>query len=436
MGRRHVIVGNGPAGVSAAQSIRSLEPSAEITIVGEERVGFYSRPGLAYLLTGTIPESQLFSRGDREYTRLGIRRKIARVVALEPREHQICLADGSAVGYDRLLLAMGAQALRPPLPGIDLEGVVTLDNLEDARRILRLARRTKTAVVVGGGITALELAEGLAAQGVSTHYFLRKDRYWGNVLDAHESAMVESRLKEKGIRLHRRTDLAAVVGRGRRVAGVEMTDGRQLDCGMVAVAIGIQPRVDLAKEAGLAVGRGIWTDEYFRTSETDIFAAGDVAEVFDPATGSRVLDSLWSVAIEQGRSAGVNMAGVREVYPRPTPFNVTRIGGLTTTLIGAVGTGREDGDLVALSRGDSDAWREETDAFSLEAEAEVSRVRVLVGDRRIVGAVVMGDQALSRPLQHLIRNQVDIRPVRDRLIREPGSLAAVLRSFEGAPRAG
>jgi len=435
MARRFVIVGNGAAGLSAAEAIRSLDSSAEISIVSEERLGFYSRPGLAYLLTGTIPESHLFSRPEADYKRLGLRRVVGRGTRLDLRSHQIHLENRTALAYDRLLLAVGARAVRPDVPGIDLEGVVTLDTLDDARRILRLARKAKAAVVVGGGITALELAEGLNAQGVETHYFLRKDRYWGNVLDVGESTLVESRLEEEGIRLHRRTDLAAVVGRGRSVAGVETTDGRRLACGMLAVAIGIQPRLDLARDAGLAVGRGTWTDEYFQTSDPDVFAAGDAAEVFDPATGDRVLDSLWSIAIEQGRAAGANMAGVHEPYRRQVPFNVTRIGGLTTTLIGAVGTGKDDGDLVALARGDSDAWREHTDAFAVESEAEVSRVRVLVGERQLVGAIVMGDQALSRPLQHLIRERVDIRPVRDRLLREPQSLPTILGAFAKASHA-
>ncbi|MBF8257332.1 MAG: FAD-dependent pyridine nucleotide-disulfide oxidoreductase, partial [Anaerolineales bacterium] len=174
MTRRYVIVGNGPAGLTAAETIRRHDAAGEITIIGDENVPFYSRPGLAYLLTGTIPEKQLLSRPDSDYARQRLQRKVGRVQAIDPRGHQITLADGRSLAYDRMLLAIGARALRPEIPGIDLEGVVTLDNLEDARRILRLARRAKRACVVGGGITAVELAEGLAAQRVETHYLMRK----------------------------------------------------------------------------------------------------------------------------------------------------------------------------------------------------------------------------------------------------------------------
>jgi NADPH-dependent 2,4-dienoyl-CoA reductase/sulfur reductase-like enzyme len=427
--RHYLIAGNGPAGAAAAAAIRARDPAGAITIVGDEKAPFYSRPGLAYLLAGTIPERQLFSRsvdGDR---RLEIRRATARIERLDVAGHAISLADGRTLVYDRLLLAVGARALRPAVPGIDLAGVVTLDSLEDARGILRLARRARRAVVVGGGITALELAEALAAQGVETHYLMRKDRYWGNVLEPDESELVEARLEQEGVRLHRQVEMQRVLdGRG-RVAAVELSGGRRLSCDLLGVAIGIQPRLELAVSAGLATRRGILTDEFFRTSDPDVFAAGDVAEVMDPARGEHVLDSLWSVAIEQGRAAGANMAGAGEPYRRSVSFNVTRIGGVTTTLIGAVGSGRSDEDLVSLSRGDSQSWREQAQAFALVSDAGVSRLRVLIGKERILGAVVMGDQSLSRPLQHLIRERVDIRASREQLLTAGLELPLVLEGL-------
>jgi NADPH-dependent 2,4-dienoyl-CoA reductase/sulfur reductase-like enzyme len=213
------------------------------------------------------------------------------------------------------------------------------------------------------------------------------------------------------------------------VVAIETRGGARLPCDLLAVAIGTQPRLDLARQAGLATGRGIWTDDTFRTSDADIYAAGDVAEVLDPGTGERVLDSLWSVAIEQGTAAGENLCGVGQPYRREAPFNVTRIGGVTTTLIGAVGSGARDEDLVTLSRGDSQAWRERLDAFAVVSDAGANRLRVLLGADRIVGAVVMGDQTLSRPLQHLIRGRIDIRPVRDHLIQRPSEVIQVLKGF-------
>lgn len=422
MTRTYVIIGNGPAGATAAETVRRLDATADIRIVGDEAVPFYSRPGLAYLLTGTIPERLLFSRPDGEYAQLRIDRSVGAVTGIDPERHRIELATGPSIDYDRLLIAVGARALRPDVPGIGLEGVMTLDNLEDARRIIRLARRARQACVVGGGITALELAEGLCARGVETHYLMRGERYWASVLDQQESVFVEARLAEEGIRVHRGLELSGVVGHRGRVAAVELRDGSTMRCDLLAVAVGIEPRLELAREAGLETARGIWTDSTFRTSDPDIFAAGDVAEVLDAATGTRACDSLWSVAIEQGRLAGESLCGGRVQYRRAAPVNVTRIGGIATTLIGGTGGGGRDADLLTLARGDSTAWRDRLDAFTAATEAGVDRVRLLLGDDRIVGAVVMGDQTLSRPLQHLIRDRTDIRAVRARLAARPSDV--------------
>lgn len=418
MPTRYVIVGNGPAGATAAQQIRERDATADIQIIGAERHAFYSRPGLAYYLTGQVPEGALFSRPDKEYKRAAIKRMTATVRAVNPAKHLIELADGHTMPYDRLLLSVGAKAVRPALPGMDLEGVVTLDNLDDARHIIKLAKKAKRAVVVGGGITAVELAEGLAANHVRVQYLMRGDHYWSSVLADHESELVEARLQLDGIAIHRNVEIGRVIGdRHGRVVGVETKNAHLIACDMVAVAVGTQPRLELAQQAGLQTGRGIFTDEYLRTSEPDIYVAGDAAEVLDPATGRRGLDSLWSVANAQGRIVGANMTGEsRSFAPRLAPFNVTKIGGITTTVIGAIGAGGRDGDLVALARGDSNAWREQLEGFAIQDDGGADHLRLILGDKRILGAVVMGDQSLTRSLLHLIRSQADIGAVYERFV--------------------
>ena len=426
MADRIVIVGNGPAGLTAAETIRALNPTADIVVVNGDTHGFYSKPGLAYLLAGLVPQPRLFSRSEKDMADAQIRVVPGRAVRVSPADHRVVLAGDTTLPYDCLLLALGATAVRPDIPGISLPGVVTLDSLDDARLILNLAEGATTACVVGGGITALELAEGIASRGVETHYLMRGERYWASVLDPHESAMVEARLAHEGVNVHRGVELESVVAANGRVAAVVTRTGHRLPCDLLAVAIGIEPRIDIAREAGLATGRGIWTDAMLRTSDKDIFAAGDVAEVLDPTGARRSLDSLWSVAIAHGHIAGANMCGGSEVYRRPAPFNVTKIGGIMTTLIGAVGTGGREGDLVTLARGDSSLWRERLDGFAVAADTGDNHLRLVLSEDRILGAVVMGDQALSRPLQHAIREGLDISAVRGRLKEHPAAVAQVL----------
>jgi NAD(P)H-nitrite reductase large subunit len=327
-----------------------------------------------------------------------------------------------------LLLATGSLAARPPLPGVDLDGVVKLDDLDDARRILKRCRRGRTAVVVGGGITALEIVEGLRARNVRTHYFLRGERYWSNVLDETESRIVEHRLQEEGVQIHPHTELAEILGKRGRVAGVLTQDGHRIDCALVAIAIGVRPRIELAEGAGLETERGIQVDEYLQTSAADVFAAGDAAQVLDPLAGKSVLDTLWGVAVTQGRIAGRNMAGQAMPYHKAVPFNVTRLAGLTTTIIGTVGRG-SDKDLLGIARGDSETWRQLPDALVAQYAFDVNRLRVLVGEHSLLGAIVMGDQTLSLPLYHLVTRQADITPIRDPLLEPSARLGDLIASF-------
>lgn len=432
--RRYVIIGTGAAGLSAAETIRRQDPAAEILPFSEEPHGFYSRPGLAYYLTGELPEAQLFPFSTGDLSRLDINLRHERVVRIHPDRHQVALASGRLVPYDRLLIATGASAVPGKAPGMDLEGVVKLDNLEDARRILRLARHARSAIVVGGGITALEIVEGLRARGVKTNYFLRRERYWGNVLDEAESRIVEHRLQEEGVQIHYHTDLAEIIGKSRfpgrqkRVAGVLTQDGRRVPCDLVAIAIGVRPRLDLAVAAGLKTERGILVDEYMQTSHPDIYAAGDVAQVYDPFSGKSILDSLWGPARDQGRIAGLNMAGQVVPYLKPVPFNVTRLAGLTTTIIGTVGQGRDE-DLAGIARGDSETWRKIPDAIAAQDCFEINRLRLLVGKQTLLGAILMGDQTLSQPIHRLVNQQADISQIREQLLQPGAPLADLIVDF-------
>lgn len=428
--QRHVIIGGGVAGLTAAQVIRRRDTRGQITIVTEERHLPYSRPGLAYLLAGDVPLSQLFPWTEAELRALQASFLRGRAMALDLAGRVVVLQDGRRLAYDALLLATGATAVLPDIPGTQLRGVVTLDQLDDATRILALARRGRRAVVVGGGITAVELAEGLAARGVETHYLLRKDRYWGQVLDPEESRMVERGLERHGIRLHYHTNVVRVLGQQGRVKGVLTEKGKSMACDLVGFAIGIRPKAELAASAGLDVDRGIRTDEYLRTSAEGVYAAGDAAEVYDPATGKHLLDSLWWMAQDQGRVAGDNMSGGSSAYLRDIPFNVTRIGGLITTIVGNVGQGgRGDDDTVSIVHGQSEGWHEPHDSFAVESGDLTSRVRLLVGRETLVGAVIMGDQTLSRPLCDLVRQRVPLGRLRQQLLQSPERAVQILVEY-------
>jgi NADPH-dependent 2,4-dienoyl-CoA reductase/sulfur reductase-like enzyme len=426
---RYLIIGAGAAGVSAVEAIRSLDPNGEILQVTDEEAGYYSRPGLGYYLSGEISEDCLFPFSAQDFRRLKVCQEQGQVKRVIPQEHQVVLENGKNISYNRLLIATGAEAAAAKVPGYKLEGVVKLDNLKDAQLMLKFAGKRKTAVVIGGGITALELVEGFRARGLMVHYFLRGERYWPNVLDETESHIVEQRLKEEGIQIHYRTELAEISGKGGKVSGVVTTEGKKINCDMVGIAIGIQPRKNLAEEAGLTTRQGILVNEYLNTSEVDIFAAGDAAEVYYSTLGKTILESLWGPARKQGTIAGLNMAGKKVAYHKGIPFNVTRLAGLTTTIIGAIGRGKVDADTVGIVRGDSEGWRKVPDALVAQADFDINRLRLLVGENHLVGGLVMGDQTLSRVIHQLVMQKVDISPIREKLVHPHEQITDVIADF-------
>lgn len=425
---RYVIVGSGVAGLAACEAIRSVDKMGELVFLGDDPHGYYSRPGLAYYLTGEMDEKGLFPRSKNSWLSLNLQFIKGRVTRILPDEHQIEVDSTSRLGYDRLLIAVGAEANRLTVPGAELEGVVKLDHMEDARRILKLARRGRAAVVVGGGITALELVEGLLSRGVKVHYLLRGDRYWGNVLDEQESKIIEQRLREEGVKIHYHSELVEVLGKHGKVKGVRLLDERTLRCEILAYAIGIRPRVDLARKVGLAIDRGVLANEYLQTSTPDVYVAGDVAQVYDSMSKRSIIDSLWGPAREQGHIAGLNMAGKKTAYIKKIPFNVTRLAGLTTTIIGTVGRGKDD-DLVGIARGDSETWRSLPDAIVAQTGFEVNRLRLLVGENTLLGAVIIGDQKLSFPLEKIISNQADISSIREKLLQPNAPVGDIIADY-------
>lgn len=426
---RYVIIGTGAAGVSAVEGIRSRDRKSEVVLVSAEKAGYYSRPGLAYYLSKELNESSLYPFSENDFNALDVKWVEGLATRLNPAQKFVEFSNGKRLSYDKALLAVGASASKPAMEGIDLEGVVYLDSMATTSKTIKMSRGRKTAVVIGGGITALEMVEGLAARGVKVHFFLRSSIYWGRVLDKTESAIIINRLRHEGIHIHINTEAQQIIGKKGKVKEVLTKGGRHIKCNIVGIAIGVRPRLGVAKASGLETGRGIRVNECFQTSQPDIYAAGDACETFDRRLDSWVVDSLWGIARDQGFLAGQNMAGAQQSYVRQSPLNVTRLAGLTTTIIGSVGgEGGEEDDLTIV-RGESETWQKVPDAIVYQNDFDVNRVRIMVGDNALVGAVVMGDQTLSRPLEDLVREQVDISPIRHLLLQPKFNAAETIINY-------
>lgn len=414
---RYLIVGNGAAGVTAAETIRGLDRDGEIVVVSAESHPMYSRPGLAYVIINEVPAYQVIARTRQWYADQRIKLIHSPAIKLNRATQSVNLADGTLLLYDKLLIATGARAVPAPYPNGDLDGVVYLDTLDGTRHLLKKAKRARRAIIVGGGITALEMTEGIAHQGVDTHYFLRRGRLWSRVFNETEAKILERKMHHHGITIHYNTDVSDLIGNWRgRVKAAQLKNGALFKCDLFGVGIGVRPQLDLVAESGLDTDRGILVDEYLRTSDPHIFAAGDCAQIYDRWSGRHLLDSLWPSAVASGRAAGQNMAGTPTPYIKGIPFNSALLFGLHITAIGQVNPRPSEGDNIqqaqSWSRGASEVWytfpRNYSSAWAHKGD---NSLRLVLDGTQLVGALIVGEQVVADPLRDLVEWEIDATPL-------------------------
>lgn len=430
----YLIVGNGAAGITAAEEIRARDPHGEITVVSAEIHPMYSRPGLAYVIIDEIPSRQVVARTPAWYARQKIKLVYGRAVKLDAAPHRVLLANHPPLGYDRLLIATGARAASLPYPGANLDGIVYLDTLDGTLELLRKLRRARRAVVVGGGITALEMAEGFAHNHVETHYLVRRNALWSAVFNEAESKLLDEKMRRHGIEIHYNAEVAEVLGDKRqRVQGVKLESGEVLPCDLVGAGIGVKAQLEWVRDTPLKIDRGVLVNEHLESNLPDVYVAGDCAQAWDPWTQKHMLDVLWPTAVAQGRVAGANMAGAHEAYAKGTPFNVCLLFGWHLTAMGQIGGGRGDeGEIVqhTLSRGSSEVWSTHPASYtSAWSHAGDNHLRLLLDGNRLAGALVIGEQLLADPLRDLINWRTDIAPLRSALVAGGPDLPEQIREF-------
>jgi nitrite reductase (NADH) large subunit len=404
---RYVVVGNGVAGVTAAQSLVRADPAAEVHIFGEEPYPYYQRPRLWEFLADEIEQQTLYFRSPDWYADKGIQVHLgARVTALDPAEHRLTLADGGNIHYDRLLLASGAQPFVPPFVGTDKEGVFTLRTLDDARAIKSYAADIGSVVIIGCGLLGLETARALLSLGLDVTALESEPRLLPRQLDEEGAQVLQARLEAIGLHFLTDAQTETILG-NERMTGVRLRDGRAVEGEMVLISTGIRSRVELTREAGLEVNRGLIVDEQLRTSAADVYAAGDVAEF------EEVVYGIIPAAIEQAQVAAANMV---------TEGSATYNGTVPATTLKIVGI-----DLTSL--GDATAAGDEFDIlWQTDPAAGVYR-RLTLRDGKIVGAILLGDTQNIRPLKQLIAMGRDVSAYSDRLLDENLDLKALAQGL-------
>jgi NADPH-dependent 2,4-dienoyl-CoA reductase/sulfur reductase-like enzyme len=317
-----VIIGNGIAGVSCAQTVRRLRPAARITLVSAESPHHFSRPALMYLYLGHLRWPDIKPYEDWYWAENRLELVHDRATGIDVAQRLVHLAAGAPLPYDALLLATGASTRYHDWPGQHLAGVQGLVTLADAELMSQATQQVQQAVVVGGGLIGVELAEMLRARRIGVTVLVRDTHYWGSVLPAEEAALVDAELRRHGVQVQYGTELAAALGDAAgRVRAVRTSSGQELPCQWLGIATGVAPNLALTRGTTLETDRGILVDDYLQTSVPGIYAAGDCAQRRNPPPGEAAIEPLWYTGRMQGETVAYTICGQPTPYRRGPWFN-------------------------------------------------------------------------------------------------------------------
>lgn len=316
-----VIIGNGIAGITAARYIRKMSDAA-ITIISAESKYFFSRTALMYVYMGheTVKDIQPYEDFFWDKNRFTLIQAFVQQVNTEAKTLQ--LSNGKHEHYDTLIIASGSTFNRFGWPGQDLRGVGGLYSLQDLEYLETYSRDTQHAVIVGGGLIGIELAEMFASRNIGVSFLVRESSYWNNVIPAEESAMVNRHIKEHHIDLRLSTELKEILSDDSgRVRAVRTSDGKEIACQFVGLTAGVKPNIDFLRGSGIQLNRGIIINEYFETSVPDVYAIGDCAEFSQPLPLRKNIEQVWYTGKMHGETVALNVLGRRRAYTPGNWFN-------------------------------------------------------------------------------------------------------------------
>ena len=330
---KHVILGNGPAGVIAAETIRKHAPTDEIIVVGDEPEPPYSRMAIPYLLMGNIAEEGTYLRKDKDhFARQRIELRAGRAASVDAGARTVRFDDGTVLPFDRLLIATGATPIRPPIPGIDLPGVNPCWTLADARQIMVLAKPGARVLLMGAGFIGCIIMEALAARGVQLTVVEMGDRMVPRMMGEGAGGMIKRWVEKKGVTVHTSTRVEAI--HPDAPLTVRLSNGKRLAVDLMISAAGVQPNIGFLEDSGIQCLLGVLTDERMHTNVPGVYAAGDCAEAFDVITGKTIVSAIQPNAADQAYCAGMNMAGKNAELNGVTQINVLDTLGLISTSFG------------------------------------------------------------------------------------------------------
>ena len=396
---QYVIVGGSIAATTAINIIRANRPDARIQVVADEAMPFYYRALIPFLLDNSrTVEDILFTEQPTDDERVHFHHD--RCIGVDPEKKVIGLASGNTLPYDKLLLAAGSSSLTPDIPGVASQGVFTLRTMDEAIRVRDFLRGCRNAVVIGGALAGIKMAEALKRTGVHLTVVEQLPHIMPFIADTETARRMSNKLCEQGMEIHTSDSAEEILATDGKATGVRLASGKTISADLVLLMVGVQPNVEFLADSGVDIDLAVRTDREMQTSVVNIYAAGDMVQFHDAVIDKDVVSALWGNAVHMGRTAGFNMSGIKAlVPPLLSSLNSTEIGGLPIISAGLLHT--------------------DASQHTVYTEAQGENYRKLILDQdRLVGMIFLGNVNKAGVYTNLIRNRIPLGNRRDQLVRE------------------
>jgi len=401
MSRHIVIIGNGIAGVTVARFIRKMSDD-RITMISDETDYFFSRTALMYIYMGHMRYKDTKPYEDWFWEKNAIATVRDYVENIDVERKRLDLRSGKAIDYDVLLISTGSKSNKFGWPGQDLTGVQGLYGIPDLEEMERQTRNIDSAIVVGGGLIGIEMAEMLHSRQIPVTFLVREEGYMDYAMPPEESTMIGREIRRHGVDLRLETELRTVLGDDRgRARAVVTGGGEEIPCGFVGLTVGVSPNIDVAKNSGIETNRGILVNEYFETSVPDVYAAGDCVEFRDEDVGSTRIEQLWYTGRMHGKTVAYIIVGRRTAYDPGPFFNSAKFFTVEWQTYGKIHPVRPDGVATIF-------WADQKDARLIRIDYEAASGCVL-------GFNLMGIRFRHEVCERWLREKRSIEYVIDHL---------------------
>jgi len=388
------MIGNSAGAIGAIEAIRKVDRSSPITIISDESIPVYSRPLISYLLSGEIKPDQIYYRPRNFYEKNDIKPLLGRMVKKVIFDQKIVqLEDNEEIPYDRLLIASGGRPFIPNIDGIGKSGVYTFTKLDDVRRISSSLREVKRALVIGGGLIGIKVAEALKKRNIDVTIVELTEHILSLTMDETASSILETALRKEGIKVLTSNTVKEIIGNG-NVKSIRLADGKRLDVQLVIVAIGVVPNIEPFRESSLHIEKGIVVNERMETNINDVYAAGDVTEAYDKILKNYRTIPIWPNAYYQGKVAGNQMVGNDNYrYEGGFMMNSVEVANIPTISIGMIKPPTQDAyEVIKRYDRGSNIYR-----------------KIILKDNLIVGALFVGNIDRAGIVTGLLKDAIKVK---------------------------